>query len=274
MMSRMTAARDDRVLPFTRVLAWIIVPVLVVAFVVLWPVPTHTERRFAWHIEPTMTPMVLASAYLGGAYFFARAGLSRSWHTVKGGFPPVATFASLLGIATILHWDKFIHTSPAFWLWAGLYFTTPFLVGYAFVSNRRTEPSPPGDERLIPPTAAGVLAGVGVLALVTGLFLFVVPSVAIRVWPWMLTPLTARVMGAVFCLGLAGIGALVDRRWSSARIPLQVGIVMLVLLVVSGVRAHSEFQFGRPLTWAFVIGFPLLLIVLVIFYIAMERRRD
>ena len=270
----MSTAQDDRVLPFTRVLAWIIVPVLVLAFAVLWPVPTHTERRFAWHIEPTMTPMVLASAYLGGAYFFARAGLSRAWHTVKGGFPPVATFASLLGIATIIHWNKFIHTAPAFWLWAALYFTTPFLVVYAFVSNRHTEPPLAHDERLISVGSARVVAAVGALALVTGLFLFVVPSVAISVWPWALTPLTAQVMGAVFCLGLAGIGAVAERRWSSARILLQVGIVMLALMVVSGIRGRSELLFGRPLTWAFVIGLPLLLVALVIWYVAMDRRRD
>ena len=116
---------------------------------------------------------------------------------------------------------------------------------------------------MIPVESARVVAAVGALALMTGLFLFLVPSVAISVWPWRLTPLTARVMGAVFCLGLAGIGAVADRRWSSARILLQVGIVMLALMVVSGVRARSELLFGRPLTWAFVIGLPLLLVVLV-----------
>jgi hypothetical protein len=78
----------------------------------------------------------------------------------------------------------------------------------------------------------------------------------------------------VFCLGLAGIGAVAERRWSSARILLQVGIVMLALMVVSGIRGRSELLFGRPLTWAFVIGLPLLLVALVIWYVAMDRRRD
>ena len=34
-----------------------------------------------------------------------------------------------------------------------------------------------------------------------------VPSVAIAIWPWTLTQLTARVMGAMFALGVAGLGA-------------------------------------------------------------------
>ena len=50
-----------------------------------------------------MTPMILASVYLGGANFFLRAATARQWHTVKSGFVPVGTFATLTGVATILH---------------------------------------------------------------------------------------------------------------------------------------------------------------------------
>lgn len=263
---------DDRVLPFTRVLAWVIAPVLVVAFVLLWPVPTDTGRRFAWDITPTLTPMVLASAYLGGSYFFVRAGTTRAWHTVKGGFLPVVVFASLLGIATVIHWDKFTHSSPAFWLWALLYFTAPFLVAYAFWTNRSYDAPARTHEVYVSKPVARVAAGIGVLALATGLFLVVFPAAAIPVWPWKLSPLTARVVGAVFCLGVAGFGLLVDRRWSSARIPVQSGLVMLALIVVSGVRAQAELLTGRPLSWALVIGFPVVLLATALWYLDMERR--
>src|ERR1700742_975104 len=90
-----SAERDDRVLPLTRGVAWFIVPFLVVAFSVLWPVPTDTDALFAWHIVPTVTPMILGSAYLGGAYFFVRAGRATQWQAIKGGFVPVAIFATL-----------------------------------------------------------------------------------------------------------------------------------------------------------------------------------
>src|SRR6266566_10050896 len=86
------------------------------------------SSRGSGRVKPAMTPMILASVYLGGAYFFLRAATARQWHTVKGGFVPVGTFATLMGVATILHWGKFTHSHVAFWLWAGLYFTTPFLV--------------------------------------------------------------------------------------------------------------------------------------------------
>ena len=114
-----------------------IVPFLLLAFAVLVPWPTDTKRLFAWAIKPTMSAMILGSVYLGGAYFFVRAALARCWHTVAGGFPPVATFAALMGIATILHWDRFIHGNVAFWLWVALYVTTPFIVFGVFVRNQR-----------------------------------------------------------------------------------------------------------------------------------------
>lgn len=64
--------RDDLILPYTRGLSLFIAPFLLVAFLVLYPFPDQTRRLFAWTIQPTMTPMLLASAYLGGFYFFVR----------------------------------------------------------------------------------------------------------------------------------------------------------------------------------------------------------
>src|SRR5689334_17104645 len=94
-----TSARDDRVLALTRRVSLVIIPFLVLAFAVLVPWPSDTARLFAWAIKPTLTSMVLGSVYLGGAYFFLRAFRAKEWHTVKGGFIPVGTFATLMGVA-------------------------------------------------------------------------------------------------------------------------------------------------------------------------------
>src|SRR6266700_7376359 len=131
---------DDRILPETRWLAALIIPFLVVAFIILYFWPNDTDKLFAWTIKPTMTPMMLAAAYFGGIYFFTRAILAKQWHLVKVGFLPVTAFASLLGIATILHWDRFNHSHISFYTWAALYFTTPFLVFAVWLRNRTTDP--------------------------------------------------------------------------------------------------------------------------------------
>ena len=134
---RATPHRDDRVLPSTRALALFIAPFLLVAFVILYLFPAETARLWAWTIQSHLTSMVLASAYLGGCYFFLRVLREKHWAAMRAGFVAVAVFASLLGIATILHWDRFNHGHVAFWLWAGLYFTAPFLVVAAWLANER-----------------------------------------------------------------------------------------------------------------------------------------
>jgi hypothetical protein len=148
------------------------VPFLLVAGAVLYPVPGDTQRLFAWHIVPTLTAMPLGSAYLGGAYFFFRAASAPAWHTIKAGFAPVTVFATLMGIATIIHWDKFNHRHVAFWLWAFLYFTTPFLVLWVWWRNRAYDRPTASDARLLAPLAARAIGAFGGLAMATGIFLF------------------------------------------------------------------------------------------------------
>jgi len=76
-MAATAAVGHDRIVWQTRLLAAVIVPFLVVAFVILYLRPEETGRLFAWPISPWMTSFVLASAYLGGAYFFVRVATGR-----------------------------------------------------------------------------------------------------------------------------------------------------------------------------------------------------
>jgi hypothetical protein len=263
---------DDRVRPLTRWVSLAIIPFLVVAFAVLYPFPHDTARLFAWPIKPTIMPMILASVYIGGAYFFFRAATASQWHTVKGGFVPVGTFATLMGVATILHWDKFSHSHVAFWLWAGLYFTTPFLIFWVWWANRQHDVPATSADPLLPVRVSRVIAVLGALSVLTAIFLFLFPGRAIAIWPWTLTPLTAQVLGAIFALGIAGLGAPTDRRWSSARILFQVAALMLALILVAGARATGELDPSNAMTWLIGCGFAGVLAAIVILYARMRAR--
>jgi hypothetical protein len=264
--------RDDRVLPFTRGLSLFIVPFLVLAWVILYLFPGHTARLWSWAIPVQMTSMVLASAYLGGAWFFVRVARERQWHRTGAGFPAVTTFAGLLGLATLLHWDVFLHDHLSFWLWAGLYFTTPFLVIGAWLANRPYAVPTAPDDVLLGPVERSVIAVVGLAALAQGIVMFVAPSAVIDLWPWPLTPLSCRVVAAVFCLGGAGVSAWLEPRWSSLRLMLQVEVVMLVLILVGAVRARGEMVAGRALTWPLLVGALLMLAGSGWLWVRYERR--
>jgi hypothetical protein len=266
------ATDDDRVLVRTRVLSAVIVPFLLAGFVLLYLFPGDTKRLFAWTINPTMTAMVLASAYLGGTYFFLRVVREPHWHVVKTGFLCVALFASLLGVATILHWDKFNHRHVAFWLWTALYFSTPFLVFGAWLANRRFAAPPRSEELRLGSVSRWVVGLIGLLALVQGIVMFLAPTQVIAIWPWTLTPLTCRVVGAIFCLGSAGIEVVFDPRWSALRLMLQVEALMVTLMLIAAVRARGQFDTGRPVTWLMLGGFVGVLLGSTYLWYSMEMQ--
>ena len=273
--NRKDVARTDRIFPESRWLSAIIIPFLLAAFGVLYLLPEHTGELFAWNIQPRMTSMMLGEAYLAGAYFFLRAVLSPRWHWVAVGFLPVATFATLMGITTILHWDRFNHTSFAFWTWVVLYFTTPFLVPAAWWRNRKTDPGTPEDgDVLVPAGVRSIIGTLGVVTVLIGLLFFLLPDFMLGVWPWKLTLLTARVMGTMFAL--AGVGAIciaLDARWSAVRIAFQSQMIALVLVVLAIVFSWGDFHQANPLTWVFVAGMLFLLVTSPLFYLWMERNR-
>jgi hypothetical protein len=107
---------------------------------------------------------------------------------------------------------------------------------------------------------------------VTALFLFLFPGRAAAVWPWMLTTLTARVMGAIFALGIAGLGVLTDRRWSSARVLLQVAAVMLALILAAVARASGELDPANAMTWLIGAGFTAVLAGIAVVYARMRAQ--
>jgi len=266
---------NDGIYRFTWLLAVFIIPFLIVAWIILYLLPQRSGELFAWPIKPPMTAMLLGAAYLGGVYFFVRVVLAKHWHTIKAGFLPVTLFASLLGVATLLHWDRFTHEHISFFTWTVLYFTTPFLVLGTWWFNRRTDPrTAEPDDILLPNGIRWLLGGVGAITLAISLLLFLQPQLMIAVWPWTLTPLTARVMGAMFALpGLVGLGIASDRRWGAARVILQAQALSIGLILIATAIAWSDFNPASSSTWLFSGGLSGLLIGIIALYLFMEARR-
>ncbi len=267
-----TVIGGSDILRETRWLAIVIIPFLAIAFVILYGFPADTELLFAWNIKPPMTAMMLGSAYAGGVWFFWRVYRARAWREVKVGFPAVGTFATLLGIATILHWDRFIHDALAFWLWVILYWTTPFLVFGTLYRQLRVDADPHVAEPVLP-TAARIAFGlIGGFMVVVAVALFLAPEAFIPSWPWPLTPLTARVMSAMFALpGIVGLGIAIDPRWSVARIVLEAQVVSIALILGGAMRDRGSIDFGSPMAWVFVGGLSVFLAGLVILFAVMVR---
>lgn len=245
---------SDRIHPYTRIVGAIIVPFLMAAFVLLYPLADTTDRFFAWTILPPITAMLLGSAYAGGIVFFVHVVRPNRWSAVRHGFPAVLLFATLLALATFLHWDRFHFGYLSFDVWVTLYVTTPFLVLAAMIVNRGEDAGAPlPREVLLPGWVRILLALLGLCSLIVGLVLFVVPQLAIAIWAWPLTPLTARVCGAILTLpGMVNLGMLRDARWSAFRQIFQAQLTSLVLMLLALALRGGELVWARPSAALFV----------------------
>lgn len=256
-------------------LAALLVPVLVVAFGMLYVLPNVGARLFAWPIGPLMSSMMLGATYLGGAYFFSVVLLSRQWRHVWLGFLPITAFAGTLGIATLLHWEAFVHNRWAFWVWALLYFAVPPILPVLWYRNHRLTVHAPLDrEGELPGAIRLAFGALGAVLTVAALLLLLLPEVMIAVWPWTLSALTARTMAAMYVLpGLVGISLAYDGSWSGARYLFQAQSISIVLMLVAVFVARADFDWGRPASWFFTGGLVLILSLIALAYVTKRAGR-
>src|SRR3954452_9507203 len=267
MADRTLPVRDDRVFGSTKVLGAVIVPFLLVAFALLYFFPDDTRHYFAWNVQPRLTPMVMGAGYIAGAYFFVRVAIETRFHRIQVGFLPVTAFTIFMAIGTFAHLDPFLTHHVAFWIWVGLYVTTPILVPLAWWSNRRTDPgTPEPGEPPLPPHVRTLLLSAGAVQSLVALALLLSPSTMIAHWPWLLTPLTAQTLGGWFAL--PGVTALMmgfDGRWSAIRITLESQLIGLALILLGVWRAWEDVDTSNALAFVFVAGLAGLFLALLAF---------
>ena len=280
MISGPTEGGEGQMLRATRWASLVVFAILVPALVILWGLPDRTADAWAWTIEPDLTPIFLGAGYGAGAYFFLRTFLSQQFHPSAAGIFGAGFFAMFMLVATLIHWDRFNHGDAplvgalVFYGWVIVYIVSPIVMLALWWRNRRTDSGEPApDEAIVPGwirrTAQAVAAG----ALVVAAVFFVVPEKASDVWPWDLTPLTARVLASF--TAQVGVGALLlslDRRWSAWKLIVQTFFVATVLLLVGAARAWRDFDTDNVMTYVYLCGLVGADIALLLLYRSMTRQ--
>jgi hypothetical protein len=256
--------------PFLQGLAAMLILILITAFIILYILPPDVGGDlFAWPIGPRMSAMMLGATYLGGAYFFLIVLISRKWRHIRLGLLPVSVFAGTLGVATILHWDIFPKDHLAFQIWAFLYFTVPlFLPIVWYLHERKANPADIMREGTVPRAGRWAFGALGVILLVAGLFLFIFPQQMIALWPWKLSPLTSRVMAAMFLLpAVASLSITYDGSWSGTRYLLQTLVITIILILIATAVNRRDFDWASLGASTFVGGMNFFLILIAFTYL-------
>jgi hypothetical protein len=270
----------DRPTPETAWICAVVGAILVSGVAVLWLEPDRTADLFAWTIRPDLTPLLMGSLYGAGAYLFVCAARIDRWHRVAVAFPPIAVFTALMLTATLLHWDRFNHgDAPAaaalsFWIWIVAYALAPFAMAAIWWRNRRADDGQPeAVDTTVPAVVRAVVAAGGAIALAVGCVAFLSPTSVTEHWPWALTPLTARVLGA-FLVQSGAIALLLarDARWSAWRILVQTVVLGAVLFPIGLARAWSDLDGGNPLAWLSVAALAIVVAGGAALHVALDRR--
>jgi hypothetical protein len=183
----------------------------------------------------------------------------------------VLTFTFLTLVATLLHIDKF-HFGPTFslftqagtWVWLLVYALVPVAMAVLLVLQLRQ----PGID---PPREAPMASWIRLVYLVQaavmvllGIALFVAPTpLASLIWPWQLTALTGRAIGAwLIGVGIAAGHMAWENDWLRARIgaisytlfgALELVVVLRFATAQDPASGYPILGWGDPRTWVYLL---------------------
>jgi hypothetical protein len=205
---------------------WLLLVASVLVFIIgipLFLLSGQTDRYFAWTISLPLTAAFLGAGYWSSFFIEFVASRERLWANSRVAVPAVFVFTVLTLVATLIHLDLFhlggrfpVITQIGTWTWIAVYVSVPILLAVLWtVQNRLPGGDPPGTA----PMSGGIRLAIYLLAagmLVVAVALFVAPLGAGVLWPWELTPLAGRAVGAwLIGLGVAAANMAWERDWRS-----------------------------------------------------------
>jgi hypothetical protein len=210
----------------------------------------QTDRYFAWTVASLLT-----AAFLGGSYWSAAAleflsGHDRLWVNSRPSIPAVTIFTFLTLIVTLVHADKF-HFSAALpitragtWFWLIVYISVPVILTILFILQIRAPGIDPPRRYPLAAWVRFMLVVLAALFLLLGIGLLAAPLAVAPLWPWPLSALTGRAVGA----WLIGIGiASGQAAWENDR--LRVRAVMASLLAFALLQLLALARYGNEIAW-------------------------
>jgi len=190
------------------------------------------------------------------------AAREQIWARSRVAVPAVLLFTSLTFIITLVHLDKFhLGASNSLtliltWAWIIVYASVPLIMGTLLVLQVRAQGSNPPIIAALPNWFRLILGLQAAIMLIFGIVLLLSPETAIPLWPWELTPLTARAIGAwLVGMGVAGAQSFRENDWVRLR-PAMLAFMTYALLQLINLLRYpdaSGLDWSAPKTWLYLL---------------------
>ena len=253
----MSTPDDTPIRPLTAGMRRMLLAASALVFVVgiqLFILAEQTDRYFAWTINPPLTAAFLGAAYWASFLLEFLAARQPVWARARIAVPAVLLFTGLMLVATLLHLDRF-HLDSAFgWVWLAVYVVVPPLMLALLVHQLRVPGRDPPRRAPLRPWLRLVLCFHAAVLLALGAALFLLPQTAAPLWPWMLTPLTGRAIGAwLLALGVAAAHLSWENDVERGHVAMPGYAVLGGLELVALARYPGALDWGEPRAWVYLL---------------------
>jgi hypothetical protein len=230
-----------------------------VSGVQLFVLTDFTADYFAWTIKPPLTAAFLGAAYWSSCVLELFAARKRLWSETRIAIPAVLIFTALTLIVTLVHLDRFHFNRPellprlAAWVWLIIYAIVPPLLAVVLWAQIREPGQDQPRTALLPWWVRAILLMHAIVMGVFGIALLLVPLAVAPIWPWEITPLTGRAIGAwLFALGFAAAQAAYENDWGRVQVATMTYILFASLELVALARYPNDIFWDQPTIWVMI----------------------
>lgn len=228
----------------------------------------QTETTFAWTIQSSLTAAFLGAAYWSSGVLEMLGARERMWANTRVAVPAVWLFTALTLVVTLVHIDRFHfdsplqHTRAGTWAWLIVYAAVPIILGILLIHQMTRPGGDPPRRVLIPDFIQAMLVFHALIMIPLGIALLIAPVETAALWPWPLTPLTGRAIGAwLVSIGVAAFHTYWERDRRRVRASTRAYLILAMLQFVALARYPDEVSWTDPRLWVYLYFLATILLI-------------
>jgi hypothetical protein len=242
------------------------------AGVPLFLLSAQTERFFSWTINPPLTAAWLGATFWASSVIVFLAARQPVFAKLRPSMPGGLLFVWLMMGATALHLDRFHLDRITGLAWVVVYFTVPPALTYILWRQFR---EPGGDPARTAPLPFWLRLAFGlyaVMILVAGIGLYLAPQQTAAIWPWTLTPLTARATAAwLIPLGVIAAQIVWENDFDRIQATMIGAIAFAILHFLVVIRYATTIDWNNITVWLYLLILTATLVVGIYGWLASQR---
>ena len=219
----------------------------------------RTDKYFAWTIANPLTAAFLGAGYWASGILELLASRERNWANARIAVPAVLVFTVLTLLVTLNHWDRFHFDDSEFitrfgtYFWIAVYASVPVIMLAALLQIGWQTEAGAAPARSLPTALYWIIIAQGTVMFVLGLLLLISPASVDQLWPWSLTELTARAIGAwLVSFGVAAFHSVYENNLRRIRAILLSYVAIAVLQLIALLRYKDVPDWGAINIWLFL----------------------